>query len=106
MSVFGCGQGRVLPHPFPGHDLGFPQEGLVPGEVGEAEDGIPAVLLGPEEIPLPPDLQVGPGDLETVGGGLEDLQSLLGHLTGSGDEDSAALIGPPPHPSPELVELG
>lgn len=105
LLVFRPGEPRIIPYPKPGPGLSLPQELLVPGEIGKAEDGVPAMLLGPEEVPLATDLEVGPGYLEPVVGGPEDLQTLLGHFPGMGDEDTPALVPSPPHPPPELMEL-
>ena len=81
--------------------------------VRKPEPGPVSVLLGPEEVALATNPQVRRGDLETVVGAGEDLES----LTGSPDplvplprrtrnHHAEPPPVPPPHPAPQLVQLG
>ena len=103
LAVFRGGKVRILCHPLPGPELRFPENSFVPGKIGKAQDWVSAMLLGTEEIPLTPDLEVGPGDLEAVLGGPKTLEALHGNIASLGHENAVALVRPPPHTPPELV---
>ena len=78
-----------------------------------ADGGDVAGLGGPQEVPRPPDLQVVGGDPE-AGAGLgevhDHLEPLLGvageHRPLRDEEVGEGLLLRPPHPPPDLVELG
>ena len=65
------------------------------------------MLARSEEVTGAPEPQVLLRDLETVSGLGHDLQPLPRLLVSVvGDQDAVGLMLPPPHPAPQLVELG
>src|SRR5690606_14730543 len=84
------------------------EETGVAREIGVLKLG-KAGLLGAQKLAGATDLEVRLGDDEAVVAPLQGGQSLLGATTLGApviDEETCALLGAPPHPAAELVELG
>ena len=96
---------RILRHQIPCSPLSFPEEALVPREVGEPQDRVSAMLLGSEEVSLSPDLEIRPGDFKPIRRAPENLETFSGQVPRLRDQNAGALIRPPAYSPSELVQL-
>ena len=69
----------------PGEPLRLREERLVGPQIGEAEEGRPSMLTGPEEISLPADLEIRARDRKPVVRAAEHTEPFGGLGAGIGD---------------------
>jgi len=100
-------QGRILVHHGAGRHASLPDELLVAYRLDEPQGTAEPGLARAQHVPLPPCLQVRPGQLESVSGGRHCLQPRpsAGAWLRLGEQQAQAGDLAPADPTAELVQL-